>query len=424
MQLLPVSQVTRYLKATLESDPLLQDLWVQGEISNYSHSSAGHQYFSLKDESAQLRCVLWRSTNATRAGRASVFAPWFAQPPAALRNGMAVLARGHITIYESRGEYQLVVTEIEEAGVGLLHLRFEQLKQQLAKEGLFEEARKRPLPPWPAVVGIVTSPQAAALRDMLRVLRARCPLVRVILAPTLVQGEGAASQIARAIDLLNAQGEADVIIVARGGGSVEELWAFNEEEVARAIHRSRLPVISGVGHETDFTIADFVADYRASTPTAAATAAVPDAAEWRRSVSEARGVLIGSMDGLLEQQRESLAGQRRDLLRASPQARLTRSRQQVNEYTRSLDERLGHLLEIQRERLSGTARRLNSLSPLLTIARGYAIARRASDGKAITSVHQVEAGEEVDIQLRDGQLHSVVWHVAPEDEQDGDRGSD
>lgn len=422
MQLLPVSQVTRYLKAVLESDSLLQDIWVQGEISNYSHSSAGHQYFSLKDESAQLRCVLWRSANAIRTSRASVFAPWFAQQPVMLRNGMAVLARGHITIYESRGEYQLVVEEIEEAGVGLLHLRFEQLKQRLAEEGLFEEARKRPLPRWPAVVGLVTSPQAAALRDMLRVLRTRCPLVRVILAPTLVQGEGAASQIAKAIDLLNAQGEADVIIVARGGGSVEELWAFNEEEVARAIHRSRLPVISGVGHETDFTIADFVADYRASTPTAAATAAVPDAAEWRRSVSEARGALVGSMDGHLEQQRESLAGLRRDLLRASPQARLTYARQQVDEYARSLDERLGHTLEMRRERLRGAALHLNSLSPLLTIARGYAIVRRASDGIAITSVHQVEASDEVDIQMRDGQLRSVVWHVAPEDEQDGDAG--
>ena len=423
MQLLPVSQLTRYLKDVLESDPLLQDIWVQGEISNYSRSSAGHQFFSLKDEHAQLSCVLWRSSSATRAGRASVFASTITQPTLMLRNGMAVLARGRISLYEAKGEYRLAVSEIEEAGVGLLHLRFEQLKQQLAEEGLFEEARKRPLPRWPAVVGIVTSAQAAALRDMLRVLRVRCPLVRVILAPALVQGEGAASQIAAALDLLNRQGEADVIIVARGGGSVEELWAFNEEEVARAIARSRLPVISGVGHETDFTIADFVADYRASTPTAAANAAVPDAAEWLRQVGEMREQLAGLIDDELERQRLALAGQRRDLLRASPQASLVRSRQQVKTVAGSLGERQARVLELRRERLGGAARQLNALSPLLTIARGYAVVRREPDGQVITSVHQVEASDEVDIQVRDGHIRSVVWHLVPEDEQDGDSGS-
>ena len=416
MQIFPVSQLTRYLKEVLDSDPLLQDVWVQGEISNYSQSSAGHQYFSLKDEGAQLTCVLFRRAHATRAARAAVFAPWFAQPPVTLRNGMAVLARGHITIYENRGNYQLIVEEVEEAGVGMLHLRFEQLKQRLTEEGLFDEGRKRPLPRWPAVVGIVTSPQAAALRDMLRVLRSRCPLVRVILAPTLVQGEAAAGPIAQAIDLLNEQGETDVIIVARGGGSVEELWAFNEEDVARAIYRSRLPVITGVGHETDFTIADFVADYRASTPTAAAAAAVPDAAEWRRSVGDAQDRLIDLIESRLETLRDTMAGQKRDLLRASPLERLNRARQQVDDCTGRLNERLGHIMEMRRTRLRGAAQHLNSLSPLLTIARGYAVVRRESDGRAITSVQQVEAGDEVDIQVSDGHLRSIIWHVVREDE--------
>ena len=423
MQIFPVSQLTRYLKEVFDSDPLLQDVWVQGEISNYSQSSAGHQYFSLKDEGAQLTCVLFRRANAIRTSRAAVFAPWFSQPPVTLRNGMAVLARGRITIYENRGNYQLVVEEVEEAGVGMLHLRFEQLKQRLSDEGLFDESRKRPLPRWPAVVGIVTSPQAAALRDMLRVLRSRCPLVRVILAPTLVQGEAAAGQIAQAIDLLNEQGEADVIIVARGGGSVEELWAFNEEDVARAIYRSRLPVISGVGHETDFTIADFVADYRASTPTAAAAAAVPDAAEWRRSVGDAQNRLLELIESRLETLRDTMAGQKRDLLRASPLERLNRSRQQVDDCTDRLNERLGHIMEVRRTRLRGAAQHLNSLSPLLTIARGYAVVRRESDGRTITSVNQVEAGDEVDIQVSDGHLRSIIWHVIREDEQDGEAES-
>jgi exodeoxyribonuclease VII large subunit len=418
MQLFAVSQLTLYLKEVLETDPLLQDIWVQGEVSNYSQSSAGHQYFCLKDEGAQLRCVFFRRAGAAHNSRAHLFAPEFSPPPPiALRNGMAVLARGRLTLYESRGDYQLVVGEVEEAGVGLFHLRFEQLKQRLEAEGLFAEERKRPLPRVPGVVGIVTSPQAAALRDMLRVLRTRCPLVRVILAPTLVQGDAAAGQIAAAIDLLNRHGEAHVIIVARGGGSVEELWAFNEEEVARAIYRSRLPVITGVGHETDFTIADLVADYRASTPTAAAAAAVPDAAEWRRSVADAQERLAELMGSKLEMLRGALGGHQRDLVRASPLGRLNRARQQVDDATRTISERLDHVLGMRRERLRGAALHLNSLSPLLTIARGYAVVRRQDNGQTVTSVHQVEAGEELDIQVRDGHLRSVVWHVAPEDEQ-------
>jgi exodeoxyribonuclease VII large subunit len=359
--------------------------------------------------------------SAARSNRASLFAPLSAPPPLVLHDGMAVLARGRLTLYENRGTYELIVEEIEEAGVGLLHLRFEQLKQRLEAEGLFDEGRKRPLPRWPAVVGIVTSPQAAALRDMLRVLRTRCPLVQVILAPTLVQGDGAAAQIAAAIDRLNTHGAAEVIIVARGGGSVEELWAFNEEDVARAIYRSRLPVITGVGHETDFTIADFVADYRASTPTAAAAAAVPDAAEWRRSVADAKERLAELIEGRLELLRGQLSGQRRDLVRSSPLARLVQARQQIDEATRTLSERLDHLLVMRRERLRGAVLHLNSLSPLLTIARGYAVVRREADGQTVTSVRQVEAGDELDIQLRDGHIRSVAWQL--EEEQNGNAGA-
>src|SRR5487761_2745421 len=252
MRIVGVSELSRYLKDLMAEDYFLQDVWVQGEISNYTQAASGHRYFSLKDGAASLRCAL--------------FANYRTAP---VRNGL----------WEQRGDLQFYVDDVRDAGVGALNLRFEALKARLEAEGLFAPERKRPLPEQVQVIGVVTSPQAAALRDIIRTLRLRCPLVEVILSPTLVQGDGAAEQVAAAIDALNAHGKADVIIVARGGGSIEELWAFNEEVVARAIARSHAPVVSGVGHETDFTIADFVADLRASTPTAAAIAAVPDAAQ-------------------------------------------------------------------------------------------------------------------------------------------------
>ncbi len=253
-----VAQLSRYLKELLETDELLRDVRVRGEISGCKTYASGHCYFTLKDAEAQLLCVFFKQARLHSA-------------VSELRDGMAITASGRISFYERDGKLQLYVEQVELLGEGALFLRFEQLKARLDAEGLFEIERKRPLPPAPAVIGIVTSLQAAALRDMVRVLRTRYPLARVVLAPTLVQGSEAPTAIAQALDLLNEHAEADVIIVARGGGSIEELWAFNEEIVARAIARSRIPVISGVGHETDFTIADFVADRRASTPTAAAT---------------------------------------------------------------------------------------------------------------------------------------------------------
>src|SRR3989440_10039204 len=268
-----VAQVSRYLKEVLETDDILQDIWVQGEISGCKTYSSGHCYFTLKDAEAQLPCVFFKYARLRSS------AP-------DLRDGMAIAANGHISLYERDGKLQLYVERIEPIGDGALYLRFEQLKERLAAEGLFDEERKRPLPLQPAVIGIVTSPQAAALRDMLRVLRTRYPLTRVILSPTSVQGVEAALAIANALDLLNQHGEAEVIIVGRGGGSIEELWAFNEEVVARAIARSRIPVISGVGHETDFTIADFVADSRAPTSTPAPAPGVPDTNELQVRVKD------------------------------------------------------------------------------------------------------------------------------------------
>ena len=268
--ILTVSQVTTYIKELLEADFLLRDLWIQGEVSNFSRSTAGHIYFTLKDAEASIKCVLWRSLAEEQT-----------HLPA---DGQAVILHGRVSVYEVQGAYQFYVDLVQPAGVGTLYLRFLALKERLAEEGLFSPERKRPLPPFPRSLGVVTSPKAAAWRDILHVLERRYPLVEVILAPAAVQGPEAPLQIAEAIRTLNEETGVDLIIVARGGGSLEELWAFNEEAVARAIYSSGVPVISGVGHEVDFTIADFVADLRAPTPTAAAAAAVPDMEECRQSL--------------------------------------------------------------------------------------------------------------------------------------------
>ena len=386
-----VTQLSRYLKELLETDDILQNIWVQGEISGCKTYTSGHCYFTLKDTESQLQCVFFKNARLRSS------AP-------DLRDGMGIAAYGRISFYERDGKLQLYVEGVELLGEGALFLRFEQLKARLAAEGLFDEDRKRPLPAQPAVIGIVTSPQAAALRDMLRVLRSRYPLAKVILAPTLVQGSEAPASIAAAIELLNEQGEAEVIIVGRGGGSIEELWAFNEEIVARAIARSRIPVISGVGHETDFTIADLVADYRASTPTAAAAAAVPDIADWQIDLQTKQEELNELMVELLSDLGEKLEREQRDLQRANPRSLLDRRRQQLDDTAVLLQTRLQHILSLRDERLRGLALRLHALSPLITIARGYAVVRRDSDSAIVTSVQQTHPGDALTIQVTDGSI--------------------
>src|SRR5579884_2747783 len=331
---LSVTQVARYMKELLGMDEILRDVWVRGEISGCKTYPSGHCYFTLKDAESQLLCVFFKHARLRSA------AP-------ELRNGMAVAVNGRVDLYERDGKLQLYVEEVEPLGEGALFLRFEQLKARLEAEGLFAQERKRPLPEQPSVIGIVTSPQAAALRDMLRVLRVRYPLARVILSPAFVQGSEAPQTIAQAIDLLNAHGEAEVIIVGRGGGSIEELWAFNEEVVARAIARSRIPVISGVGHETDFTIADFVADYRASTPTAAASAAVPDIEVWREDLLEKRQLLANLMSERLADLREQLVYKERELQRVSPRGLIDRRRQQLTLFVYQLLTEIGQALAHQ-----------------------------------------------------------------------------
>jgi exodeoxyribonuclease VII large subunit len=390
-----VSAVALYLKDLLELNDVLQNIWVQGEISNCKTYGSGHCYFTLKEGDAQLHCVFFKNSRLRSS------AP-------NLSDGMAIAVNGRISFYERDGKLQCYVERIRILGEGVLFRRFEQLKARLKAEGLFDEERKRPLPPQPAVIGIVTSPQAAALRDMLRVLNTRYPLARVILSPTLVQGTEAPAAIAAALDLLNEQGEAEVIIVGRGGGSIEELWAFNEEVVARAIARSRIPVISGVGHETDFTIADFVADVRASTPTAAATAAVPNIEDWRIDIEEKQRLLTALLEERIFDLKDQLEYTVRDLQRSSPLGLIDRRRQQLDDTTERLQTRMQHMLSLQRERLGGMASRLHSLSPLLTIARGYAVVRRESDQVIVSSVQQVQAGDRLTVQVQDGQIRVEV----------------
>ncbi len=390
-----VAQVVRYLKVLLETDEELRDIRVHGEISGCKTYASGHCYFTLKDAEAQMPCVFFKHARLRSA------AP-------ELRDGLAVAVTGHFSLYERDGKLQFYVDQVELAGEGALATRFEQLKARLRAEGLFDEERKRALPLAPAVIGIVTSLQAAALRDMLRVLRMRYPLTQVVIAPSLVQGSDAPAALAQALDLLNEHGEAEVIIIARGGGSIEELWAFNEEIVARAIARSRIPVISGVGHETDFTIADFVADYRASTPTAAATRAVPDIVDLRAMLVAYQEDLSVLMADYLVRCRENLESAEYRLVRESPRSRLERLQQQLDSTLESLQSEMQHRLALEQERLKGAVLGLHSLSPLLTIARGFSIVRRADDQRIITSTAQVQTDDELVIQVADGQITARV----------------
>ncbi len=389
-----VSQLVARISETLEMDPDLGDVQVEGEISNFRRASSGHCYFTLKDAGAELRCVMWQSA---------------AQKLLALpTDGERVLAHGRVGIYEQRGALQLYVDRLEQKGVGLLYQEYERLKGRLEAEGLFDAERKRPLPAFPRRIGVVTSPGAAALRDILRVLSRRYPLAEVLLSPTLVQGDAAPPQIVAALEALNAREDVDVILVARGGGSLEDLWAFNDERVARAVAGSRIPVVCGVGHETDFSLADFAADYRAPTPSAAAEVATPDRSELRGQVMALAGRLSLAMGAALARRRDTLAEEERALRRLSPTARLEQARQRVDDLAARSTELLQRDLSLWRERLAGLGGRLESVSPLGTLERGYAVVRRRADGRLVRSVAQVAAGDELEVRVSDGEFAATV----------------
>jgi exodeoxyribonuclease VII large subunit len=389
-----VSEVTGKIRTLLEQEPEFQNLWVEGEISNFHRASSGHIYFTLKDAGAQLGAVIWRSQ-----ARQLNYLP---------QEGDQALAHGHIGLYEQGGRYQIYVDALQPAGRGTLYQEYERLKAKLEAEGLFDRALKRALPPFPTCLGVVTSPTSAAFQDVLNVLRRRYPLVRVLLAPTLVQGERAPAQIVGALNRINARDDVDAILVVRGGGSIEDLWAFNDERVARAVAGSRLPVISGVGHETDFTLADFAADRRAPTPSAAAEVATPDARELGAALAQVDARLRQAVDQQISTRREQLGMLQRTLRYLSPRAKIADARQRTDDVTTRLEAAARRQLAWQRQRVEGLAARLASASPDSVLRRGYAIVRVRETGEILTSAGEAEVGLGLDLKLQDGVIPARV----------------
>lgn len=394
-QILSVSDLTRLTKELLETSfPLF---WISGEISNFTRAASGHWYFSLKDERAQVRCVMFKGRNSLVGSLP--------------REGDLIEARATVTLYEARGDFQLTIEFLQPAGLGKLYEAFEQLKQRLQAEGLFEASRKKPIPANPQRIGVVTSPDAAALRDVLTAIRRRYPGMAVIIYPTPVQGKGSAELIAQAIQLADRRQEVDTLLICRGGGSIEDLWSFNEEVVARAIAACRLPTISGVGHETDFTIADFVADLRAATPTAAAELACPDQSQLRQLVEQSRLQLMRTMQSLLRQHAQTLDYLSRRLV--SPMQQLQQQKQSLQQWQHRLQLAVQQLLQVRRRKLEHYAASLQQLNPHQVLARGYAIVQQ-QNGHAVTDASQLEAGEQLQLTLHRGQAQVVVTNVLPD----------
>lgn len=382
-----VTDLTRFLRDLLESEEVLQDLWVEGEVSNLSRPTSGHLYFTLKDRNAALRCVMWRNAVIQQT-----YLP---------RDGDAIEIHGSLSIYEASGNYQLYGDIIRPAGEGLLFQEFLRLKAKLEAEGLFEAQRKRPIPTWPETIGVVTSPTGAALRDILDTIQRRYPPVRIVLSPTQVQGSQASAGITNAIQALNNLVKPDVIILARGGGSLEDLMAFNDEQVAYTIASSIAPIITGIGHETDFTIADFAADLRAPTPTAAAELATPNQADLREALGELSRDIDEIVLHFLQSQRSKLERWQSYLLLRSPSAKIKTDLQRLDEISYRIGISLSHTIALNRTRLGGLELRLNALSPQAILDRGYSLVSH-QDGRLVRSTTQVEGNDVLDVRVSDG----------------------
>lgn len=390
---LSVSQLNRYVKSIIEQDYNLQTVFVQGEISNFTnHYRTGHYYMTIKDEYSSIRAVMFKSANSRLR-----FMP---------ENSMNVIIKGRVSVFERDGQYQLYIDDMQPDGAGALSLAFEQLKNKLAAEGLFDESRKRPIPRFPERVGVVTSPTGAAIRDIINVISRRFPAAELILCPVQVQGASAAGQIKAAIELFNAKKAADVLIVGRGGGSAEELWAFNEEPVARAVSASEIPVISAVGHETDFTICDFAADLRAPTPSAAAEIAVPDITALGELLGSFSRRMNSAVGGTLTHEKARLEARAQLLKRLSPRNYIDDLAARCGGAGVRIDSAVRHSMEVRRGEIAALCARLDALSPLRVIARGYAVA--SSGGKVLTSPSQVEVGDTIDLRLAGGELKCEV----------------
>ena len=390
-----VRELNAHIRQLFERDDSMQDVWVEGEVSGFKRAQpSGHCYFALKDGKAQIDCAMWRSSADQQ-----VTLP---------KDGDSVIAHGNVSVYEERSKYQFYVDRIRPVGVGDLYRQFELLKQKLAAEGLFDDERKRPLPLFPQRIGVVTSPSAAAFQDVLNVLRRRFPLVEVILSPTLVQGVEAPTQIVRALERLNRRDDLDVILVCRGGGSIEDLWAFNDETVARAIVASRVPVISGVGHETDFTIADFAADLRAPTPSAAAEILTPDISELQLGLARLTRDLAAVFEDTLQFRRSGLADQTRALRQLSPLVQVRAYRQRIDDWQSRMTSAQRGRLTLLRARTESRERSLIASSTQAILERGYALVTVRDTGTRIKSAH--DAQEDVIIQFHDGTIEAKVKH--------------
>ncbi len=388
--ILTITQLTIQIKNLLEGN--FPDIWVEGEISNLSVPQSGHAYFTLKDEQSQIRSVLFRSSQ-----RFLKFT---------LQHGMQVICRGRVSVYEPRGEYQLIVDYIEPKGIGALQLAFEQLKAKLEKEGLFDLDHKRPLPLLPQRIGIITSPTGAAIRDMLRVIKRRHPRMHILIYPVPVQGIEAVPAIVEAIQYFNQDQNVDVMIVGRGGGSLEDLWAFNEEPVARAIYASKIPVISAVGHETDYTISDFVADLRAPTPSAAAEMVVKSEESFREFISSLESSLIKSIRQQIDLTRASLREFTR--LLGDPRRLLEQYVQRVDELAGRLATGLQHHVRRDRALLTALTAGLDHLNPLGILSRGYSVTRKLPEGVILKDASNVRPGDLLDTKLHNGEIVSRV----------------
>jgi len=389
-----VSQVASHLKDVLESDPLLVDLLVEGEVSNLRISTAGHAYFTLKDDQSVLNSVMFRGQSGAEL----------------LANGAAVLAHGRIRFYEPRGSTDFVVDMVVPAGVGELALELERLTQRLEAEGLFEETRKRSLPEFPKVIGVVTSPSGAVFHDIQNVIERRYPLVELLLSPSLVQGPDAAADIVAAIERLNQDGRADIMVVARGGGSLEELWPFNEEIVARAIYASRIPVVCGIGHETDFTIADRVADLRAPTPSAAAELVVPDQLVLKQQLADAMEYHHRTITYQLDSGRADVSRLMRRLEGALPDTGNLRRR--VDDVARVAGTSMANLLKLTRMAVQNREDRVRALDPAATLRRGFSVVQKQISGQVVTSTAQVTDGDSLSITVSDGLIPATAGSQA------------
>ena len=391
-----VAEVNQFIKTMLDGVPALQDLYVRGELSNYKIYPSGHHYFTLKDPEGVLRCVMFRSSAAHLRFRPE--------------NGMKVIVRGRITAFVRDGQYQLYCDAVTPEGAGDLAVAFEQLKARLYQEGLFDASHKKPLPPFPQRIAIITSGSGAAVHDMLRILRRRYPICKVIVLPVRVQGVEAAPEIVGAIRYANRWRVADLIITGRGGGSMEDLWAFNDERVARAIYESELPVISAVGHEPDVTISDFVADVRASTPSNAAEIAVPDAVELAAQLSGARAHMLQVLRQSLQLLRQTLQTFSESRILRNPAAAVQDKRMELDLLHRKLTGLAQADLARRRQQFAALAASLDALSPLKVLGRGYSVAKDTT-GQLLRSIEQTEVGQAITVTLGDGSLDCTVYGI-------------